>query len=111
MFAFVGQLIRNNSFTVKKVRRAWATRKSMNKFRNTHTECEWCGRANRLQVHHIIPVSVSPDLAGNPSNMMMLCGKGCHLRFGHNGDFRSRYVDNIKDLCSAKRVIKTVKGL
>jgi len=75
--------------------------------------CAWCGRTEKLEVHHIQPVSVAPDLAADPDNMIMLCRKpACHLVIGHNGSFRTRYVANVKSICedSGQMVVKTVGG-
>jgi len=110
MFMFIGHVFRNSSFTTSAIRKAWATRKAMKSFAAANKECAWCGRTKRLHVHHVLPVSVAPDLAGVKSNMLMLCGKGCHIRVGHNGNYRTRYAENIKTLCMSARVVKTDKG-
>ena len=71
--------------------------------------CDWCGRNKKLKVHHIEPVSVAPDKADDTNNMIMLCRKpACHQIIGHDGDFGSRYVENVKDICkdSDQRVVK-----
>jgi hypothetical protein len=45
---------------------------------------------NLLQVHHIVPFSVAPDLELEVSNLLTLCmgDFDCHLRLGHGGSFR-----------------------
>src|SRR5438874_1242024 len=53
--------------------------------------CQFCLSRIKLQVHHIIPVHVRPDLNSEPINLIVLC-EPCHLRFGHLGDFK-RYWD------------------
>ena len=45
--------------------------------------CVACGRTTNLEVHHIIPVSVSPVLECDPQNLITLCGSPCHIVFGH----------------------------
>jgi len=53
-------------------------------------QCVLCGCTRNLEVHHIIPVSVCPELACEPLNFMTLCdtgNHGCHCHFGHLGAF------------------------
>lgn len=45
--------------------------------------CMACGRTANLEVHHIIPVSISPVLECDPHNLITLCGSPCHIVFGH----------------------------
>lgn len=45
--------------------------------------CVACGRAANLNVHHIIPVSISPMLELDPQNLITLCETPCHIVFGH----------------------------
>lgn len=111
MFDFIRFVIRNPSYVTNNARAALATRKAMKEFseRPENQECAWCGRNKTLEVHHIQPVSVAPDRAADPQNMIMLCRKpACHLVIGHDGDFRSRFVENVKAICkdSAQRVVK-----
>jgi hypothetical protein len=63
-----------------------------------HPVCEVCGGKDKLQVHHVRPFHLHPDLELNPENLITLCesGKGgvsCHLHFGHLGNFRSFNID------------------
>lgn len=41
--------------------------------------CEKCGERMNLQVHHIIPVRLAPQLALDRSNLQVLC-RLCHQR-------------------------------
>jgi len=112
-FEFIRYVIRNPTELTRGVRRLFKIRKSVSEFRKwpANKFCAWCGRDRKLEVHHIVPVSVSPELAGDKKNMIMLCRKpACHQIIGHNGDFRSRYVENVKELCRSggKRVVKTI---
>ena len=45
--------------------------------------CVACGRTDRVTVHHIIPVSISPILELDPQNLITLCDQPCHFVFGH----------------------------
>ena len=52
--------------------------------------CAACGSTLRLEVHHVLPVHVRPDLELTPSNLITLCeGEHLHhytLGHGHNWD-------------------------
>jgi len=55
--------------------------------------CNCCGLKTKVEVHHIIPFSIAPDLELNPENLMTLCenkkwGINCHLLVGHLGNYR-----------------------
>ena len=112
MFAFIRMVFRNPSLVTLHWRRMSETRSAVRRFRLHNTKCAWCGRTKRLEVHHVVPISVAPELAASEDNMLMLCRKpACHLIIGHDGDFRGRYVENAKALCFGpkfgRRVVKT----
>lgn len=49
-------------------------------------QCVLCGAEANLEVHHIVPVHLAPELACDPNNFITLCdygNKGCHYKFGH----------------------------
>lgn len=53
--------------------------------------CQVCGGLKRLQVHHILPFHLHPELELDPSNLITLCegsSSNCHLTFGHASNFR-----------------------
>lgn len=67
-----------------------------------HPTCEACGGAENLEVHHILPFHLHPDLELDPNNLITLCeskksGVNCHLWFGHLGNFKSFNVDVLKN--------------
>jgi len=56
--------------------------------------CVLCGGTDKLNVHHILPFHLHPDLELNPSNLITLCeslkhGVNCHLLFGYLGNFKN----------------------
>ncbi len=58
-----------------------------------HPRCAACGGTESLEVHHIIPFHIAPDLELEHSNLMTLCrrkkyGIHCHLFIGHKGNYR-----------------------
>ena len=56
--------------------------------------CALCEGTKKLEVHHIKPFHIHPELELDPSNLITLCedkGNGvyCHLFFGHLGNYKS----------------------
>jgi 5-methylcytosine-specific restriction enzyme A len=48
--------------------------------------CQVCGTSDKLNVHHVLPFHLHPDLELEQDNLITLCegaDGGCHLRFGH----------------------------
>jgi len=110
MLDFIRFAIRNPSYVTRNARKSWDTRKAMDAYREKPGNdcCAYCGRDQGLHVHHIVPVSVAPELAADPTNFIMLCGKGCHLVIGHEGHYGGRYVENVRELCQAQKVVRVV---
>lgn len=59
--------------------------------------CAACGRKDGLEVHHIVPYHINPDLELEPSNLITLCGKYCHFIFGHYMDWKSWNENVVRD--------------
>ena len=59
-------------------------------FLKIHPRCAACGSIKRMQVHHIEPFHLRPELELERSNLIGLCMDKleCHLRLGHGDDFR-----------------------
>lgn len=59
-------------------------------FLETNGRCAACGSTSRLQVHHIEPFHLHPELELDPKNLISLCmGESeCHLKIGHGGSFK-----------------------
>lgn len=72
-----------------------------NSIRKKHIEnnpiCAACGSSKKLEVHHIKPVHLFPELELDPLNLITLCSEPCHLLFGHLMNFRSWNKDVIQD--------------
>jgi len=67
-----------------------------------HNTCERCGSKQKLNVHHIKPYHLYPDLELEPTNLITLCESGdggfnCHLALGHLGNFKSYNVNVVAD--------------
>lgn len=61
--------------------------------------CQVCGGTSKLNVHHIRPFHLHPELELDPNNLITLCTGNktinCHLRFGHWDNFRTKYNPHI----------------
>lgn len=64
---------------------------------DNHNFCAACGKQKDLEVHHIVPVHLNPDLELDPNNLITLCANSCHILFGHLMDFRSWNENVVKD--------------
>ena len=59
--------------------------------------CASCGTSNKLEVHHIKPFHLHPDLELEQSNLITLCMESdCHLLVGHGDNFKA-YNPNVVD--------------
>ena len=80
-------------------------------FLKQHPACAACGSSNRLNVHHIKPFHLHPELELEPTNLITLCmdkTNECHIRLGHGGDFKAYnpYVE--EDVAEVKNNIKVL---
>lgn len=61
--------------------------------------CAICGGTKKLNVHHIRPFHLHPELELEPTNLITLCegaGDGNHhLTFGHFDSYQYKYNPNI----------------
>lgn len=105
-FEFATFVIRNPSFVTKNARKLPEVRKAMLEYRKQHTACEFSGKRSRLQVHHIVPVSVAPHLAAEWSNLVVL-ERNVHLHLAHAGNWTS-YVQNIREVIDEARIQRTL---
>lgn len=63
-----------------------------------YPECAACGRKTGLDVHHIKPYHINPELELDPNNLITLCDKYCHFVFGHLMDWKS-WNENVREDC------------
>ena len=89
--------------------------KEWRKVRKKHIQengaCAVCCRKTKLEVHHIVPFHLAPQLELEPNNLVTLCrskknGINCHLLVGHLGNFRSANPDCSSDAWDWHRKIK-----
>lgn len=48
-----------------------------------NASCEACGQRDALEVHHVQPFHLRPELELDPTNLMTLCADPCHIVHGH----------------------------
>lgn len=75
-----------------------------------YPNCAACGRNKKVEVHHIKPVHLHPELELDPDNLLSLCDDPCHLIFGHFFDYKSWNI-NVREDCEVyyNRLLKRPK--
>lgn len=58
------------------------------KFLKDHNECAACGTVRELEVHHVVPYQLRPDMELDLENLITLC-RDDHFTFGHLKDWKS----------------------
>jgi hypothetical protein len=56
-----------------------------------HPKCAACGGYTSVQVHHVAPFHLVPEMELDSDNLISLCmapGKHCHLLIGHGDNFK-----------------------
>ena len=71
-------------------------------FIKKHSFCAVCNGTKKLNVHHIKPFHLHPELELDPSNLITLCennkrGLNCHLLIGHLGNFKNINPKSVED--------------
>lgn len=71
-------------------------RKTEKAFLKEHPICSGCNTTKRLEVHHIKPFYLNPELELELINLMTLC-RQCHHFIGHLNDWKSYNADASRD--------------
>src|SRR5574337_282803 len=70
-------------------------------FLKNNTYCAACGNGKNLQVHHLQPFALNPELELDKDNLITLCesygGKECHIHIGHSGSFKTFNINCKED--------------
>lgn len=79
------------------VQRSPDWRKVRAKHLEDNPKCVVCGGTKKVQVHHVMPFHLHPELELEPDNLVSLCvakkyGINCHLLAGHRGSYRRENV-------------------
>jgi 5-methylcytosine-specific restriction protein A len=74
----------------KKLTRSPKWSEARKAFLKTHVKCAACGSTTLLQVHHMQPFHLKPELELDPKNFIALCmsKNECHLLLGHGDNFK-----------------------
>lgn len=59
--------------------------------------CAACGRSKKVEVHHIQPYHLRPDLELSFDNLITLCDDPCHFVFGHLMNYKSWNINVVQD--------------
>lgn len=79
----------------------WPTVRAHHLSRNPFCVC--CGQKNNLTVHHVKPVSISPELELEPENLRTVCNE-CHFVIGHLGNWR--WINSHFDIDAASHMAR-----
>lgn len=79
-----------------------------------HPKCEMCGGTKKLEVHHVKPFHLNPEMELDASNLISLCEGdkyfNCHRIFGHLNNFKLINPDVRGDVRVWAIKLKTAKG-
>ena len=71
-------------------------------------KCEWCEGTKKLEVHHIKPFHLHPELELDPNNLITLCETKteCHLLHGHLGSWQKENPAILQE-CQERKLKKS----
>lgn len=86
------------------------------KFLNQNNKCAVCGGTDFLQVHHIKPFHLHPELELDTTNLITLCmgSSECHLKVGHGGNFKyynPDLLESITEIHSATYLVPILESI
>ena len=99
--------VKHIAFTLENPQRAWVVVKALAQYREEHPVCEITG-LKPVEVHHIKPVELFPELASDPSNFISLYRRSGHFILGHAGNW-NWYVENIRETGAMMKIVKPSK--
>lgn len=90
-----------------------------NKHVKENPDCVACGSRENIQVHHLKPFHLFPELELEPTNLITLCeieikdedrqNDNHHLTLGHSGNFKNNNKKVLSDI-NKYRLTKTTLG-
>ncbi len=89
-------------------------RQAKDYWRKLNPTCAVCGaksnisNGNKNDVHHILPVSVRPDLAADTNNLVTLCRRH-HFWVGHAGNWRTYNTNLVNSIKALKEAAKQIE--
>ena len=92
-------IVQNAGWAALHPREASAARRAIREHKEKIPYCELTGTTREVQTHHIVPIWADPSKAADPNNLINLSARcNIHHIFGHDGNFRSKYVSNVKEI-------------
>ncbi len=82
-------------FITRKRSKYWPKVRKM--FVKKNPTCKCCGTKKSPEIHHIKDFSSFPLLELETTNLITLCGKRCHILFGHLKNWKSINPDIVED--------------
>jgi len=73
-----------------------------NRYVAEHPRCEACGSTRSLNVHHVAPFHLHPELELDPTNLITLCREH-HFRLGHHRDWKYENLNCRKEVAAYRR--------
>ena len=91
VFAVVKDRIQGKAKKGQRRSSKWKKVKTKHLKKNNYCAC--CLGKKNLEVHHVVPFNIAPDLELDSENFITLCenkkyGINCHLLVGHLGNYR-----------------------
>lgn len=85
--------------TSKTIFRSSKWKSVRNNFLEKNHFCAACGSKTKLQVHHVKPFHLHPELELDENNLITLCMEDwdCHLQIGHGDSFQCYNPDIVTD--------------
>ena len=77
--------------------RSYEWSKIRNEFLKENPTCAACGRNKKLEIHHIKPFHLNPELELDKTNLITLCDDPCHFVFGHLMNYQSWNENVVED--------------
>ena len=74
-------------------------RKARKQYIAYHQICAICGCKKELEVHHVRPWHLYPELRYDPKNFITLCDP-CHFRFGHGLNYKN-WNPQVREMAAA----------
>lgn len=76
-----------------------------------NNKCAACGSVKKLEVHHVAPFHLHPELELDPNNLITLCESKdvnniiCHLHYGHDDNYKNINPNVVKDAAVSLQLI------
>lgn len=117
MFQTLNDFLKKIGSKFHEIKKSHLRSSKWNDVRNMHLvlnrQCAACGSDKELQVHHILPFHLRPDLELKLENLITLCmgDTNCHLDIGHGGSFTSYNPNVVSDARRFKTSSKSEREL